>query len=136
MLRAHSNQAFTLVEILIAAGIIALISVIGVPNMISMKRTANETAAKANLRAFSSAAETAYISLGHYPVTLGELQQFINSAPIYCADIVGTQTAIQGYNYSCTMGITGYTITASPVALGTTGNVTYTANTGGLVTPL
>jgi type IV pilus assembly protein PilE len=136
MLRAHSHRAFTLVEIMIVAGIIGLISAIAIPNVISLKRVANEAAAKSNVRAISSAAEVALVSLGHYPVTLGELQGFINVAPNYCADLVGTQTALQGYNYSCTMDVTGYTITASPVILGTTGNVIYTITTGGLITPL
>ena len=136
MLKARSSQAFTLVEILIVTGIISLISAIAIPNIIALKRTANEAAAKSNLRALSSAAETASVSLGHYPVTLEEFQRFINAAPIYCADMVGTQTAVQGYNYSCTMDITGYTLTASPVTLGTTGNVTYTATAGGIITPL
>jgi prepilin-type N-terminal cleavage/methylation domain-containing protein len=135
MLKVRSNQAFTLVEILIVAGIIALISVIAIPSLISVKITANEAAAKSNLRSLANAAEIASVSLGHYPVTLGQLQGFIISAPIYCADMAGTQTALQGYNYSCTMDITGYTLTASPVALGVTGNATYTAITGGLITP-
>jgi type II secretory pathway pseudopilin PulG len=136
MLRFRNNQSFTLLEILIVAVIISLISVIAIPNMITMRRVANEAAAKNNLRALVNAAEVASVSLGHYPVTLGEFQRFIISAPVYCADMIGTQTALQGYNYSCTMDITGYTLTASPVVLGTTGNVTYTAVTGGLFTPL
>lgn len=136
MLKNSSNQAFSLVEIMIVAGIIALISAIAIPNIVSLKRTANEAAAKSNIRALSSAAETASVSLGHYPATLGELQGFINAAPIYCADISGTITAVQGYNYSCSMSGTGYTLTASPVSLGTTGNTVYTATTGGLITPL
>lgn len=136
MLKSNQDRAFTLVEIMIVVGIIALISAVAVPNLISVKRTANEAAAKSSIRSLSSAEETASVSLGHYPVTIAELQGFINVAPDYCADVAGTPTAIQGYNYSCTIDLTGYTLVASPVTLGTTGNVTYTATTGGILTPL
>jgi len=136
MCKINSNKAFTIVEILMVVGIISLIAAIAVPNLISAKRSANEAAAKANLRSLSSAAETASISLGHYPLTLLEFQGFINSAPEYCADLAGGQSLLQGYNYNCTMDITGYTLVATPATLGTTGNVTYTATTGGVITPL
>ncbi len=136
MHKLNSKRGFTLVEILTVVGIISLIAAIAVPNLISVKRSANEAAAKANIRSLSGAAETASISLGGYPVTLVQFQNFINSAPYFCADLAGTQTSLQGYNYSCTMDLTGYTLIASPVTLGTTGSVTYTATTGGIITPL
>ena len=136
MFKVRGNQGFTLVEVMIVVGVIALLAAIAIPNLISMKRTANEAAAKANIRSIASAAETASVSLGHYPTTVAELQGFISSATDYCADLSGGQSAIQGYNYSCVMDITGYTLAASPVTPGTTGNITYTATTGGILTPL
>ncbi|MFA5200393.1 MAG: prepilin-type N-terminal cleavage/methylation domain-containing protein [Candidatus Omnitrophota bacterium] len=136
MLKINNNRAFTLVEVMIVVGIISLLAAIAIPNLISMKRTANEASAKANIRSLASAAETASVSLGRYPANVGELQNFISSAPSYCADFTGTQTAIQGYNYSCTMDSTGYSFVANPVTLGTTGSITYTVTTGGILTPL
>jgi type IV pilus assembly protein PilA len=136
MFKAKRDQAFTLVEIMMVVGIISLLAAIAIPNLISMKRTANEASAKANLRSIASAAETGSVSLGRYPVTVAELQGFISSAADYCADLAGGQTALQGYNYSCTIDLTGYTLVASPVTLGSTGSVTYTATTGGILTPL
>ncbi len=123
-------------EIMIVVGIVSLLAAIAIPNLIAMKRAANEAAAKSSIRSLSSASETASVSLGHYPVTLSQLQGFIDSAPNYCADVSGGQTQVQGYSYSCTADITGYTFVASPVTLGTTGNVTYTATTGGVLTPI
>jgi len=136
MPKINNDQAFTLVEIMIVVGIITLLSAAAIPNLISAKRTANEAAAKANIRSLSTAAETASVSLGGYPVTLVGFQNFIGSAADYCADLAGGQTTLQGYNYSCTMDITGYTFVASPAILGTSGNITYTATTGGVITPL
>ena len=136
MLKAKTVQGFTLVEIMLVIGIISLLSAIAIPSILSVKRTANEAAAKSNLRSLFSATETASVSLGRYPVTIAELQRFISSAADFCANTVGGQSAIQGYNYSCTIDLTGYTFVASPVNLGTTGNITYTATTGGVLTPL
>lgn len=136
MLKVNKDKAFTLVEIMMVVGIIALISAIAIPSIISLKRTANEAAAKSNIRSLSVAAETASVSLGHYPLTLTELHNFVSSAADYCTDLAGGVTTLQGYNYSCTMDITGYTLVASPVTLGTTGSVIYTATTGGILTPL
>ena len=64
------------------------------------------------------------------------LTDFISSASNYCADAAGGTTAVQGYNYACTITAGGYTFVASPVTLNTTGSVTYTASTGGVLTPL
>jgi len=136
MVKLGQSKGFTLVEILIVVGIISLLAAIAIPNLIAMKRAANQAAAKGNIRSLANAAETASVSLGHYPVTIFELEDFINSAPSYCADLSGAESQVQGYNYSCTADITGYTFVASPVTLGTTGDVTYTASTGGILTPL
>ena len=136
MLKINSEQSFTLVEIMIVVGIIALLAAIAIPSLISVKRTANESAAKANIRSLSSAAETASISLGHYPVTVAELRNFISSASDFCADAAGGTTALNGYNYSCTFDVTGYTYQATPVTPGTSGSITYTATTGAVLTPL
>lgn len=115
--------------------ILLALSTIAIPTLLSMKRTANEAAAKSNVRVLSSAAETSVISLGHYPTSLNELREYLGSADSFCVDLGGARTQFQGYSYGCLSDASGYTFEAVPVALGTTGSVTYTATTGGIITP-
>ena len=135
MARCKKDQAFTVVEILIVVGIISLIAAISIPNLIVTKRLANEIAAKGNLRSLANATETASVSLGYYPTTVAQLSNFIGSAPSFCADATGGVTQLNGYSYSCTFDITGYTYLATPVTFGTSGSITYTATTGAIITP-
>ncbi len=128
-------NGFTIVEVMIVAGIIGLLAAITIPNLIAMKRTANEAAARSNIRALCTAAETFVASRAQYPTSVEEFQDFLSSAGNFCQDTSGTKTQVQGYNYACTMTNGGYTFEASPVTAGTTGNIIYTGTTGSILTP-
>jgi len=131
------KTGLTLVEIMIIIAIVALLASFALPNLITARKTSNEAAAKATIRSLSTAAEAyATANKGQYPVAVSSLAEFITSASDYCEDLVGTTSTVQGYNYACTMTATGYTFVAAPVTAGTTGSITYTATTGGVLTPL
>lgn len=133
------RKGFTLVEIMIVVAIIALLAAIAIPNLLAARRTANEAAAKATVRSLATAAETYATShSGVYPAAIASpgLIDFIASGGNYCANATGTTTSIQGYDYACTLSAGGYTFVATPITIGTTGSVTYTASTGGVITPL
>jgi type IV pilus assembly protein PilA len=136
-LTLFNKRSFTLVEIMIVVAVIALLAAIAIPNLLNAKMSANTAAAKANIHSLATAAETFSVANnGTYPVTVAQFTNYIGGVSGYCADASGGTTTLQGYNYSCTMTAGGYIFEASPVTVGTSGITTYTATTGGVLTPL
>jgi type IV pilus assembly protein PilA len=128
----RKTSGFTLVEIMIVVAIIALLAAIAIPNLLRAKMSANDALAKATLRAESTAAEAyATANSGNYPTDetslTGATPAYLNKA--YCG------VTASGYTFACTFAATGYTITATPGTVGTSGTTTYTISTGGVLTP-
>ena len=132
-MKKSSSQGFTLVEIMIVVAIIALLAAIAIPNLLRAKLSANDALAKATLRSVSTAAESyGTANVGSYPSDItsltGATPAYLNAA--YCG------STISGYTYACgTMTTTGYSVTATPVTIGSSGTTTYTIVTGGVLTP-
>ena len=129
-----NRKGFTLVEIMIVVAIIALLAAIAIPNLMSAKRTANTAAAKANVRALSTAAEV--FATGHngtYPTTV-DIVPATGIVPYIAAAETLCGKTVQGYGYVCALATAGYTFTAPPESP-TTGDTTWVAVTGGIITP-
>jgi prepilin-type N-terminal cleavage/methylation domain-containing protein len=101
------EKGFTLIEILVVVGIIALIAAIGIPNLLRARLSANEALAQANLKSIASALET-YLNKDYF---------------------TGVQS---GYVYAATVASYSYSIMATPDNQNS-GRVTYTITTGSVL---
>jgi prepilin-type N-terminal cleavage/methylation domain-containing protein len=126
------ERGFSLVELLIVVAVILIIAAIAIPNFITSKLRANESAAVENLRTITSA-NVVYSTTWQtgYAATLGTLGGN-SAAPTSTAagllDSVLSSGVKSGYNYSYSAGpadasgnINSYIINAAPDIPGQTG---------------
>jgi type IV pilus assembly protein PilA len=128
----RKKNGFTIVEMLVVITIIGLLAGMVIPNLLRAKTAANDAKAKATLRALSTATESfATFNAGNYP---GDITSLTIANPAYINNPYCEQN-VSGFTYHCTFSTAGYTLSAEPVVLGTSGTTTYTVSTGGVLTP-
>jgi len=125
-----NTKAFSLVEVMVVVGIIALLSAIAIPNLIRAKVSANEASAKATLKLISNSLETYSAINSVYPTDTSLL---IGASPPYLSIDYFTGTH-NGYTFSNVLGAYFYSVTATPIN-NNTGLTTYTMSTGGVLQP-
>ena len=130
---SHSPQSgtagFSLIELMIVVAVIGIISILAVPNFMRSRLFANETSAIASLRVIVTSEITYASTSGNG--SFGSTQDLLDEGLIDAALGSGTK---DGYNLTLTPdGSTGFTVTAVPVAVGTTGQRGFFADETGVI---
>jgi len=137
----HNKQkGFSLIELLIVVAIILIIAGIAIPNLLRAKMAANEASAVGSLRTINTACVAYSTSYGSFPTALTNLGPIASggTASSTSADLIDSVLSAgtkSGYNFTYTPANSNqtYTITATPVAVGQTGQRMFFTDQSGVI---
>ena len=139
----NKQKGFSFIELLIVVAIILIIAAIAIPNLLRSKMAANEASAVATLRTLNTSAVSYSTSYGNYPPSLASLGPIASggtpsSTTADLVDSVLGQDPATKSGYTFVYVGTGtptssYSITATPVNVGTTGQRGFFTNQSGVI---
>ncbi len=133
----NKQKGFSLIELLIVVAIILIIAAIAIPNLLRSKMAANEASAVGSLRSINTAAVTFSTQCGSYPPSLAAMgPPFVACTTADLIDGVLSAGTKSGYTFTYTPSAapaTTYTLTATPVTVGTTGQRYFFTDQSGVI---
>ena len=150
----NTRKGFSLIELLIVVAVILIIAAFAIPNFVRSKMAANQASAVGSLRTMNTACLAYSTTYGQFPTSLTDLGPVLaggngngngnanghgQAAPSSTsADLIDSVLASgikSGYIFSFTAGAANqsYSITATPISLGATGQTMYFTDQSGVI---
>jgi type IV pilus assembly protein PilA len=136
----NKQNGFSLIELLIVVAIILIIAAIAIPNLLRAKMAANEASAVGSLRTLNTACVAYSTSYGSFPAALTNLGPIASggTASSTSADLIDSVLSAggkSGYNFAYAPANSNqtYTITATPIAVGQTGQRMFFTDQSGVI---
>jgi type IV pilus assembly protein PilA len=142
--RHNKKRGFSLIELLIVVTIILIIAAIAIPNLMRNKIQANETAAVGAMRTLNESVLLYMNAYGGFPHALSDLGPgsggAASSANADMIDSVLASSVKSGYKFTYAAvatdpagNVLSYTITATPVVPGSTGQRSFFTDQSGTI---
>jgi type IV pilus assembly protein PilA len=140
MVMRNRQKGFSLIELLIVVAIILVIAAFAIPALLRSKMAANQSSAVGSLRSLNTSCTSYATSYGQYPAALGNLGPVgsggtPDSTSADLVDMVLASGVKSGYTFIYTPGTANqsYSLTATPIAQGTTGQNMYFTDQSGVI---
>ncbi len=105
------NRAFTLIEVLVAVTIIAVLTAIGVVSYVSANRNARDSKRLSDVEQIRAALEMYRADQGEYPASITFGGSLVSGSNTYMSPIPNDPRPSAGGEYSYTPGDENYTLT-------------------------
>lgn len=136
----NGQKGFSLIELLIVVAIILVIAAFAIPALLRSKIAANQASAVGSLRSLNTSCTAYSTSYGQYPAALGNLGPVgsggvADSTSADLVDMVLASGVKSGYTFIYTAGTANqsYSLTATPIVQGTTGQNMYFTDQSGVI---
>jgi len=129
MSRNRQRRGFSLIELLIVIAIILIIVTVALPKLNKARMYAQETAALKAIQTLNTCQVQYNSTFGRFAASLSELgPPTSGTSNASAADLISSDLAAgekQGYRFTLIGTPSGYTVTAVPIAFGSTGSRTF-----------
>ena len=141
MAMRRTERGFSLIELLVVVAILLILAAIAIPSFLDSKIRANEAYAVSSLRQIGTAQSTyslTYPDVG-YATSLAHLgpgSPTSSTAAGLIDDVLGCPGSAcnkSGYTFILSTGPGAYTVTSTPVSLGTSGRRSFFSDNSGII---